>query len=186
MPSALVFLAEGAEEMETVISVDVLRRGGVDVTLAGVGHKGPIKCSRDVSIVPDAAVEDALKKGPYDVLVLPGGGGGAKILAESSVVGKALEEQEKRGGFVAAVCAAPTALMAHGIGKGKRVTSYPSFADKMKEGGYTYSEDRVVQDGKLITSRGPGTCFEFALKIVENLVSKEKAESLVSPMLVKM
>ncbi|KAK7496747.1 hypothetical protein BaRGS_00011956 [Batillaria attramentaria] len=186
MPSALVLLAEGAEEMETVITVDVLRRGGVDVTLAGVAGGSPVKCSRNVSIVPDASLDAALSKGPYDAVVCPGGGGGAKILSESEAVGKVLKDQESKGGIVAAVCAGPTALLSHGVGKGKKVTSYPSVGDKMKKGGYTYSEDRVVQDGKIITSRGPGTCFEFALKIVEALAGKEKAASLVDPMLVKL
>ncbi|PVD35434.1 hypothetical protein C0Q70_02396 [Pomacea canaliculata] len=185
MPSALVLLAEGAEEMETVIVVDVLRRGGVDVTLAGVAGNKPVKCSRDVTIVPDTSLESALTKGPYDAIVCPGGAGGAKILSQSPVVGKALQDQESRGGIIGAVCAAPTALAAHGIGKGKKVTSYPSMGDKMKQGGYRYLEDRVVQDGKLITSRGPGTCFEFALKLVEALVDKEKSKSLIEPMLIK-
>ncbi|XP_076451867.1 Parkinson disease protein 7 homolog [Babylonia areolata] len=184
MPTALVFLAEGAEEMETVITVDVLRRAGIDVTLAGLSGEGPVKCSRNVKVVPDTGLEKALKKGPYDAYVLPGGAGGAKKLAECRMVGDALKEQEKHGRLVAAVCAAPTALVAHGIGKGKKVTSYPSVAEKMK--GYTYSTDRVVVDGNLITSQGPGTCFEFALKIVEHLVSKDKAHSLVEPMLIKM
>lgn len=171
--------------METVISVDVLRRAGIDVTLAGLGGDGPVLCSRNVRLVPDKNLKQALSAAPYDVLVLPGGGGGSKKLSESEEVKKALLEQENRGGLIAAVCAAPTALLAHGIAKGKKVTSHPSVADKLS-GDYSYSEDRVVVDGKLITSRGPGTCFEFALAIVTELMGKEKAESLVDPMLVKL
>ncbi|XP_046360040.2 Parkinson disease protein 7 homolog [Haliotis rufescens] len=186
MPSAIVLLAEGAEEMETVITVDVLRRGGIDVTVAGLTGSDPVLCSRQVKVVPDKSLDDALKSAPYDVVVLPGGGTGAKNLCESAAVGKLLQEQEGRDALVAAVCAAPTALLAHGVGKGKSVTSHPGVADKIKEGDYKYSEDRVVQDGKLITSRGPGTCFEFALKIVEAIQGAEKASSLVAPMLVKM
>ncbi|GFS13213.1 protein DJ-1 [Elysia marginata] len=185
MPSALVFLAEGAEEMETVISVDVLRRGGIDVTLAGLKGVEPVLCSRNVKLVPDKSVADALKSGPYDVLVCPGGAKGAQNLCESAEVGKALKEQEKAGRLVAAVCAAPTALLAHQVAKGKKVTSHPSVADKLK-GDYKYLEDRVVVDEKIITSRGPGTCFEFALAIVEQIQGKDKASSLVNPMLVKM
>ncbi|XP_046563005.1 Parkinson disease protein 7 homolog [Haliotis rubra] len=185
MPSAIVLLAEGAEEMETVITVDVLRRGGIDVTLAGLTGTDPVLCSRQVKVVPDKSLDDALKSAPYDVIVLPGGGTGAKNLRESAAVGKLLKEQEERDALVAAVCAAPTELKAHGIGKGKTVTSHPGVADQIKEGDYKYSEDRVVQDGKLITSRGPGTCFEFGLKIVEALQGAEKAQSLVPPMLVK-
>ncbi|XP_067658188.1 Parkinson disease protein 7 homolog [Haliotis asinina] len=186
MPSAIVLLAAGAEEMETVITVDVLRRGGIDVTLAGLNGTDPVLCSRQVNVVPDKSLDDALKSTPYDVVILPGGGTGAKNLRESEAVGKLLREQEGRDALVAAVCAGPTALKVHGIGKGKTVTSHPGVADEFKEGDYKYSEERVVQDGKLITSRGPGTCFEFALKIVEALQGVEKAQSLVSPMLVKL
>ncbi|XP_069112499.1 Parkinson disease protein 7 homolog [Argopecten irradians] len=182
---ALVILAAGAEEMETVITVDVLRRGEVDVTLAGLAGSDPVLCSRNVRLVPDMSLEDAMKSAPYDVVVCPGGAGGAKALSESAEVKKILEAQEKENKFIAAVCAGPTALLSHGICKGKEVTSHPGCKDKMT-GDYKYSEERVVQDGKLITSRGPGTCFEFALKIVENLQGKEKADSLISPMLVKM
>jgi len=185
MPSALIFLAEGAEEMETVITADVLRRGGVNVVIAGVDGPGPVVCSRDVKIVPDKGLKEALAAGPYDVLVCPGGGKGAEILCQNSEVGKALKDQEHRGGYVAAVCAAPTALLAHNVFKGKKITSYPSMEDKLKDA-YKYSEDRVVVDGKLITSRGPGTCIEFALAIVQELQGKEKADSLIKPMLIKL
>ncbi|KAK3104938.1 hypothetical protein FSP39_013491 [Pinctada imbricata] len=185
MPSAVVILAEGAEEMETVITVDVLRRGEIDVTLAGLAGSDPVTCSRNVMIVPDCSLDDAVKKGPYDVVVCPGGGKGAENLGESSKVKELLSSQEKEGRLIAAVCAAPTALNKHGIAKGSTVTSHPSVKDKLTES-YTYSEDRVVQHGKLITSRGPGTCFEFALKIVEDLQGKDKADKLVPPMLVKM
>ncbi|XP_033764203.1 protein/nucleic acid deglycase DJ-1-like [Pecten maximus] len=187
MTKALVLLAVGAEEMETVITVDVLRRGGVDVTLAGLAGNEPVLCSRNVKLVPDMSLEDAMKSAPYDVVVCPGGGDGAKALAESAEVKKILEAQEKDNRFIAAVCAGPTALLSHGICKGKKITSHPGCKDKMSAtGDYTYLDERVVQDGKLITSRGPGTCFEFALKIVENLQGKETADPLVAPMLVKM
>ncbi|XP_052213967.1 Parkinson disease protein 7 homolog isoform X2 [Dreissena polymorpha] len=156
MTKALVILSEGAEEMETVISVDVLRRGGIEVTVAGLEGSDPVLCSRDVRIVPDKALSDTT--GIFDVVICPGGAKGAKNLAESPEVGSILQKQEKEGRYIAAICAA----------------------------GYKYSEERVVQDGKLITSRGPGTTFEFALKIVEVLQGAEKANSLVNPMLLKL
>ncbi len=82
---------------------------------------------------------------------------------------------------------APIALKSHGIGNGKKLTSHPGVKETMTTGtSYSYQEDRVVKDGKLITSRGPGTCFEFALAVVEELLGKEKADSLVPPMLVKL
>ncbi|XP_066993999.1 Parkinson disease protein 7 [Anabrus simplex] len=185
--SAVVLLAEGAEEMEFVISADVLRRAGINVTVAGVAGTKPVKCSRDVVISPDASLEEAMKKGPYDAIVLPGGLGGAKKLAESSLVGKFLKEQEKAGRVVAAICAAPTALKAHGIGLGKNVTSYPSTKEQMMEGGkYTYKEEQVVVDGNLVTSRGPATAFVFALAVVEKLLDKAAVEAVAKAMLISM
>ncbi|KAK3583391.1 hypothetical protein CHS0354_040354 [Potamilus streckersoni] len=186
MVKALVILAEGAEEMETVITVDVLRRGGVEVTLAGLTDSSPVLCSRNVMLVPDTSLEKAKSDGPYDIVVCPGGAKGAQSLASSAEVKAVLQDQEKSGQWIAAVCAAPIALASHEIGKGKMVTSHPSVKEIMVDGGYTYSEDRVVQDGKLITSRGPGTCFEFALKIVESLQGEDKAKSLIQPMLLKL
>ncbi|XP_032232372.1 protein/nucleic acid deglycase DJ-1 isoform X2 [Nematostella vectensis] len=148
--SALVILAEGAEEMEAVITADVLRRGKV----------------------------------PYDAVILPGGLTGAQNLAKSDQVGQILREQYEAGRIVAAICAGPTALLAHGVGGGKRVTSYPSFKDKMT--GYTYSEDRVVRDGNLITSRGPGTAFEFGIELVRAIRGDDgAADGLASQMLLK-
>ncbi|XP_049830083.1 Parkinson disease protein 7 homolog [Schistocerca gregaria] len=182
--SAVFLLAEGAEEMEFVISVDVLRRAGVNVTVAGVAGNSPVKCSRDVVVCPDSSLVDAVKKGPYDVVVLPGGLGGSKNLAASNEVGSLLKEQEKSGRLIAAICAAPTALKTHGVGTGKKVTSYPTFRNEMEEGGkYIYSEDKVVVDGNFITSRGPATAFDFALAVVENLLGQSAVEPVAKPML---
>lgn len=186
MQKALLLLAEGAEEMEAVITADVLRRGGVEVTIAGLGGMTPVKCSRSVVIVPDKSLDDALKEPLYDVVILPGGLKGSESLAASTAVGKLLKEQEKNGRLIAAICAAPIALKSHGIGCGKNITSHPSKKDEVASGNYKYSEDRVVVDGQLITSRGPGTAFEFALAIVEKLQNKEAANKLVPPMLLKL
>uniref|UniRef100_A0A069DQN1 Putative transcriptional regulator dj-1 n=1 Tax=Panstrongylus megistus TaxID=65343 RepID=A0A069DQN1_9HEMI len=175
--SALVLVAEGSEEMECIISVDVLRRGGVDVTLAGLKGNEPTKCSRDVVIVPDKSMEEAIKCGPYDAIVLPGGLEGSKSFAASSTLGNLLKEQEKCGKIVAAICAAPTALKAHGIGLGKRVTCYPGLEKELVDS-YKYSEDKVVVDGNIITSRGPGTAFDFGLTLVEQLVGSDTSTSV--------
>ncbi|KAF7282102.1 hypothetical protein GWI33_003219 [Rhynchophorus ferrugineus] len=182
---ALVFLAPGAEEMEVVIVVDILRRGGIDVTVAGLPNASTVKCSRGTNIVPDVGVNDAASKGPYDVVILPGGLGGSKALAEFPIVGSILKDQEQSGRLIAAICAAPTALKAHGIAEGKTLTSYPAMKTEMEEGGkYKYSEEKVVVDGNLITSRGPGTAFDFALKIVDHLEGKDQASTIAKAMLV--
>lgn len=141
--------------------------------------------SRDIVIKPDIALSDVAAKGPFDVLVLPGGLGGAKALAASKEVGVLLKEQESAGRFIAAICAAPTALLAHEIGFGKSITSYPKVKGCFSGGQYNYKEDKVVIDGKLITSRGPGTAFDFALNIVEQLLGKEKAVEVAKAMLLE-
>ncbi|ENN71562.1 hypothetical protein YQE_11664, partial [Dendroctonus ponderosae] len=143
--NALVFLGPGAEEMEFVIAADVLRRGGIQVTVAGLPDSAVVKCSRDVNIKPDIGVSEA--KGPYDVLVLPGGLGGSKAMAESEAVGELLKEQEKAGRWIAAICAAPTALKAHHVAEGKTITCYPAMRAQMEEGGkYKYKEDKELGD----------------------------------------
>lgn len=103
-------------------------------------------------------------------------------MSGSALVGEILKYQEESDKFIAAICAAPTALQAHSIGFGKSITSYPAFKDKLT-GNYKYSENAVEQDGKLITSRGPATVFAFALKISESLVGVEKTKEVSTGML---
>ena len=183
----LVILATGAEEMETVISVDVLRRGGLEVVLAGLNGEDPVLCSRNIKICPDTSLAEARGRGPYDCILLPGGGKGAEALGASKEVGEMLKEQDREGRMVAAVCAAPTALASHKIGVGSNVTSYPApaFIEKLESAGYKYMDDNVVVDKNIVTSRGPGTSFYFALKIVKILVSQEKSEEVRKAMLVE-
>lgn len=180
--TALLLIADGSEEMETVITADVLRRGGIAVTLVSIGDSECVKCSRDVKICADTKLSNVSDKENYDVVILPGGLGGSKAFAESAEVGKLLQKQEKENKLIAAICAAPTALKAHGIAKGKQVTSYPAMKDQMIDG-YKYLEDSVVVDGNLITSRGPGTAFAFGLAIVEKLANKETATTVAKGML---
>ncbi|CAG0881142.1 unnamed protein product [Cyprideis torosa] len=183
----LMILPEGAEEMEAVITADVLRRAGIEVIIAGLDGSGPVKCSRDVVLMPDVSLEEAVKsRGPFDAVILPGGLGGTERLKASDAVKNVLKNQENDGKLVAAICAAPLALKAHGIGQGKKVTNYPALEDQMAGDGYTYLQDRVVEDGKLITSRGPGTAFEFALALVKHLKSKEASDELIGPLLLKL
>ncbi|KJH51268.1 DJ-1 family protein [Dictyocaulus viviparus] len=184
MKNALLIIADGAEEMEVVITADVLRRGGIDVTLGGLTGPGPVKCSRKTVITPDCALTDLISK-TFDIVILPGGQPGSNTLAASSMVGQILKSQHDAGRYIAAICAAPIALKSHKI-PANVVTSHPSVRKQLEEGGYKYSEDRVVVADCIVTSRGPGTAFEFALKLVELLVGVDKAEELVAPMLSKM
>lgn len=119
----------------------------------------------------------------FDVVILPGGLGGTEAFVQSQLVGDILKEQESSGRLIAAICAAPLALLAHKIGLGKSLTSYPSVKDKLIAD-YKYVDDElVVQDGQLITSRGPGTAFQFALELVKVLVDEEKKKQVSSGLL---
>lgn len=117
------------------------------------------------------------------MVILPGGLGGTDAFIASPLVGEVLKAQESGDRWIAAICAAPLALSAHKIGLGKSITSYPSVKDKLTD--YKYVDDQtVVQDGKLITSRGPGTAYQFGLKIAEVLVGVDKAKQVAKGMLV--
>ncbi|RWS06014.1 Protein DJ-1-like protein [Dinothrombium tinctorium] len=180
--TALLLITNGSEEMEAIITADVLRRAGIDVTIAGLNGSAPVKCSRNVVVVPDKALNEA--KAEYDVVILPGGLEGANTFARSDEVKSILKEQEKSGRLIAAICAAPIALKSHQIYPNKTITSHPSKAAELKDV-YNYSEDRVVVDGQLITSRAPGTAFEFALTIVEKLCGKDKVNEITPSMVLK-
>lgn len=161
----------------------------------------PVKCSRNVVIVPDVALS-SIDKDSFDVIVscaiqtktpvvtfafqvLPGGLGGAKAMAASTLIGDLLKNQEKNGKLIAAICASPAlVLKAHEIGVGKKITCYPSFKNDL-DGKYTFVDEIVVQDGKLITSQGPATVFAFGLKIVEALVGTDKAKEVSNGILLK-
>ncbi|KAF3421249.1 hypothetical protein E2986_06392 [Frieseomelitta varia] len=179
--TALLLIADGSEEMEAVITTDVLRRVGIDVTVAGLTENPCVKCSRDVKICVDAKLSDAVNQ-KYDVVILPGGLNGSKAFANSSEVGKLLQQQEQENRLIAAICAAPTALKIHGIAKGKKITSYPAMKDQLTDY-YKYLEDKVVIDGNLITSRGPATAFAFSLAIAEKLIDKQTADDTAKAML---
>lgn len=117
------------------------------------------------------------------MVVLPGGLGGSKALAESPLVGDLLRQQEASGRLIAAICAAPIALLAHKIGFGKSITSYPSVKDQLTSDYKFVDDQNVVQDGQLVTSRGPGTAFAFAVKLVDILVGADVAKTVANGML---
>lgn len=178
--TALVILAPGAEEMEVTITVDVLRRAGIDVELAGLDGLEPVTCSRGVRLLPDGALTAVGAE--YDVVILPGGAKGAEHLASSALVGRVLRAQRSAGRLIAAICAAPTALLAHGIDQGAAITCHPSVSDHLSAH-YRVESSPVVESDQLITSQGPGTSFAFALRIVERLCGAEKAVQVRAPMM---
>lgn len=183
MASVLILLAEGFEELEAVTVVDVLRRAEIEVTLAGL-KKGPVKSARGVQIVPDAILDD-VNQDKYDMVVLPGGQPGTDNLVADKRVRAILVDMQQKDKYTAAICAAPYALSEAGILAYSRATSYPSFQDKLKAKEVLVDE-KVVVDGKVITSQGPGTAIAFALKLVELFKGRDRAEEIQKAMLVRL
>lgn len=170
MAKVLVPLADGCEELEAVTIIDLLRRAGVDVVTAGL-RAGVVKASRGVQLVPDATLDAALE-GDYDMVVLPGGMPGATHLKEDARILELLKKMAAAGKYTAAICAAPMVLAEAGVLAGRQATSYPGFLDGLA--GVTVRTEAVVQDGTVLTSRGPGTAMDFALALVEVLAGSEK------------
>lgn len=178
MTRVLVPVADGSEEMEVVIVVDTLRRAKWDVVMAGL-REGPITASRGVKIVPDTTMDrvDALS---FDVLVIPGGAKGVANLAGDKRVLAAVRAMHSAGKIVAAVCAGPLVLQETGILEGCRATCHPAVADRLTSA--TRVDEKVVEDGKIITSQGAGTSFHFALRIIERIEGRAMAEEIARGM----
>ncbi len=180
MKRVAVLLAPGYEEIEAVAPIDILRRAGVEVIIAGL-TADPVPSARDVKIVPDTTV-DNLKAEELDMVILPGGAGGVENLKKDERVKKLVEEMRNKDKTVAAICAAPTALVAYGVLGSRRATVYPSLKDNL--GTAVYTEEKVVVDNGIVTSQGPGTAIEFGLKLVEILLGYEKAKEVAERILV--
>ena len=181
--TALIPVADGTEEMEAVTIIDVLRRAGVNVTVASVEADLEITASRGVRIVADMSVSECVGA-TYDLIVLPGGMPGAEHLRDSKDLLKILTRQHQEDRLCGAICAAPAVVLHHhGFLQGRRATAHPGFMERLDA--EQAREDRVVIDGLLVTSRGPGTALEFALQLVALLYDDRKASAVAEPMVVK-
>jgi 4-methyl-5(b-hydroxyethyl)-thiazole monophosphate biosynthesis len=167
----LVPLAEGFEEIEAINVIDILRRADIEVVIAGL-KDGLVEGAHRVRVMPDTTM-DKIDGKEFDGLVLPGGAPGFVNLGNDERVLKMAREMDRAGKCVAAICAAPSVLIKAGVLQGRRATISPSGKAQV-EACAEFSEDRVVADKNLITSRSPGTALEFALKLVEILAGKEK------------
>ncbi len=176
MATILVPLAEGCEELEAVTVIDLLRRARIEVVTAGL-TPGPVRCSRGTVLVPDLTLDDALWR-EYDMVVLPGGQPGAINLERDERITKLLERMSTAGKYAAAICAAPKVLVAAGLLEGKRATSFPGTLEASAYPGVRVENDAVVIDGKIITSRGPGTAMDFALELIGILAGSEARDQV--------
>jgi protein deglycase len=172
MKTVLVTLAPGFEEIETITVVDILRRAGARVTLAAT-VPGVLEGSRCIKVTPDAMLE-AVMENEFDLICLPGGQPGTDNLNNDPRIEELLQKMQSQGKFIAAICAAPTVLQKSGILKDKSMTCHPSVQSQFD----AYIDERVVIDGKVVTSQSPGTAMEFALKLVELLFGIDRMKKV--------
>jgi len=166
--SALVFLAPGFEDIEGITVIDILRRAEIETIVAGL-VTNPIPAARHTRHLADVHLADVDPAREFEIVVLPGGAEGARHLSESALVRDWLMRQRERDQWVAAICAAPTALLVHGwLRPEQKIISHPSVQARFPAG-QIQAASRVVVDGKLITSLAAGSAMEFAFEIVRQL-----------------
>ena len=175
-----IHLADGFEEIEALTVVDVLRRADIAVNMVSMTDSKTVRGAHDIVVAADLLFEEA-DYGICDMIVLPGGMPGTANLAKHEGLMKQLKIFAQEGRWLAAICAAPSVLGSLTLLKGKRATSYPGYESQMI--GAVYTEERVVRDGNLITSRGPGTAIEFSLELVTVLKNEQAAAALRNAMI---
>ncbi len=175
-----ILLGEGFEEVEALTPLDVLRRCGAKVKTAGIGGL-EVRGGHDITVRADCKVEE-IGRDELEMIIIPGGLGGVASINASKAALTAIRNAWDDGKYVAAICAGPTVLAGLHISDGRRVTSYPGTGAQM--GSCDYREEAVVVDGKLVTSRGPGTAAAFALKLAEIVCGAEKTRQVADGMLI--
>jgi len=172
-----VFLADGFEEIEALTVVDLLRRCDLDVKMVGIGREA-IRGSHGILVQSDMADKTCVIDENVDMIVLPGGMPGTLNLEKAATVQMAIDYCVKNDKYVAAICAAPSILGHKGILEGQKAVCYPGFEPQLS--GADVSEEKVCVSGKFITSRGAGTAIDFALKLIELLISRDRSEMLAA------
>ncbi len=174
MKSVLVPLAQGSEELEAVTVLNILRRAGIETVSASLDGQ-PIRGSRGTLLIPDTGLNEALRR-DFDMVVLPGGQPGTNNLKADARIIKLVQRMAADDRYVCAICAAPSILASAGLLDGKCATSFPGSLDAFPK--VLRQAQAVAEDGKLITSRGPGTAMDFALTLVERLVGKTRRDEV--------
>ncbi len=172
MKQVLIPLAPGCEEMEAVTLIDILRRGEIDVVTAGLTD-APLTASRGVVLVADTTLDNAMAEDRCDMVLIPGGMGGATALAEHKQFLAYLKQVHESGRHVGAICAAPMILGKAGLLDNRTFTAYPGVVDAAQFSNATNTGNAVEMDGRIFTSRGPGTALDFALAVLEALAGED-------------
>ena len=182
MAKVYVFLADGFEDVEALIPIDVLRRGGVEVVTVSITDFPLVESAHGVNIEADLQFEQC-DFSDADLLMLPGGMPGAANLFDREGVCKAVCEQAAAGKKIAAICAAPAVVLAQlGLLEGKKATCYPGFEQVLKEAGAQYTGDLFTVDGNITTGEGPAAAFPYAYELLTQLVNKATSDQIAEGM----
>ncbi|XP_059469166.1 Parkinson disease protein 7 homolog [Neocloeon triangulifer] len=180
---ALVIIADGVSTTEIIPPIDMLRRVNIFVTVAGVDGPQPVKADSDVMIAPDSSLDDALKKGPYDVVILPGSEQCSYLVAQSKQAAEFVSAHAAEKKIVGALGFGCVTLVNFGVGKGKKISASPFYEgivknmDKNKEWTFVENEN-LIFDGNIITTKGGLYAMDFAFDLLQKLVGKKAADEL--------
>ena len=180
-----VFLAEGFEETEAIFPTDILRRAGVEALLVSCGSGKSVRGAHGITVACDVLLDEVLSAPLPDAVVLPGGMPGAVNLAQSKGVSSLVLAMNDAKKIIAAICASPAvAFGSFGVLKDRKWTCYPGMEKEVApQFASGWKEDRVVVDGNLVTSRGPGTAGEFGFALVDKLLGSGASAQLKKGML---
>ena len=182
MAKVYVFLADGFEDVEALIPIDVLRRGGVEVVTVSTTDFPLVESAHGVNIEADLQFEQ-VDTSDADLLMLPGGMPGAANLFAHEGVCKAVLQQAAAGKKIGAICAAPAVVLAElGLLEGRRATCYPGFEQALKANGAQYTADLVTVDGNITTAEGPAAAFPYAYELLSQLVDQQTADQIAEGM----
>jgi 4-methyl-5(b-hydroxyethyl)-thiazole monophosphate biosynthesis len=183
MAKAMILMGNGYEEVEALTVVDYLRRANIDIDMVSITGSLETVGDHGIQVKADRRLED-IDAGEYDAVITPGGMPGTRMLAGDERVLKLVKDFFERGKWVASICASPMVLEAAGVAGSVKGTCYPGIEQNVTF--KSHSEDLVVQDGNVITSRGPATADYFAFKLIEALAGREKAEEIRAKTLARM
>lgn len=175
MSKVCVFFGTGFEEIEALTVVDILRRQGIDTKMVSVTEDRTVMGAHQIPVLTDALIEE-ISFSDVDVIILPGGGGGTKVLEACEPLMKQVDDFAAEGKTICAICAAPSILGHRGILKGKKAIAYPGFEDQLTGAEVVY--EPAVKDGNIITGRGMGCSLPFALLVLEHLAGSQAAKAM--------
>lgn len=171
-----IFCANGFEECEALIVVDMLRRASIEIETISMNETNEVISSHNVKIITDEIFDETNLR-EYEVLILPGGMPGTTVLKENTKLQNALIKHDGQAKLICAICAAPSILGQLGLLKGKRATCYPGYEKFCLDA--IMVPDKVVKDDNIITAKGLGAAFEFASIIIETITNKDTAVSII-------